>query len=165
MTWTDPISALRRRAALTTALGLTAIAAAVGWSFLLPVEVLVPQVDIAALLDSAPADMQLDHERQGQLDPHAFDVHLWNPAPGVQPTLADADPAPPLQPPPLRLVGIINDEGVLRAALYDLEQDKLFIVRHGEVVRDCIVERIDLAAVILQQGDHVHELRLKEDRS
>ena len=164
----DPIKSLRKRLAVTRAVGALAITVTAGWTFMLPTHVDLPQIDIAAVLDAAADESEPGQAHSGvRFEPEDFNVRLWNPPvpPSPAPEIAGGDARAPDPPPPLRLIGIISDGDILRAALYDLEQDRLLIVQHGESVRDYIVQRIDHARVVLQQGDRSHELRLKDDQS
>src|SRR5262249_54813913 len=98
------------------------------------------------------------------LDTTAFQVALWNPPPDAK---ADevAKPAEARKPPNLQLIGIIHEEGILKAAIYDGDADRLFIVASGDRISDREVTVIAEKSVELSDGTSVFHMVLKEQAS
>ena len=70
------------------------------------------------------------------IDVEAFAVNLWNPVSAPSPTLAEAAPPSPAKPLNVQLIGIITEDGVAKAALYDVDSDRLLIIADGETIGD-----------------------------
>lgn len=104
-----------------------------------------------------------------QIDPKDFAVKLWNPvvAPVEAATVARADTATS-KPLNLQLIGIISDgrspSPTLRAALYDVDEDRLLIVADGERVHDRTVRILPGGLVELGEGQNKQRLLLRPDK-
>src|SRR5262249_7564956 len=98
------------------------------------------------------------------IDPAAFDARLWNPAAGA--VVASAEAAPTLAAAPLRLqlVGVIEENGQLTAALYDPDKDELRLVRDGMSIGQQRVTGITLAVVTPADGLGTGELKLEKGK-
>jgi hypothetical protein len=99
------------------------------------------------------------------IDPHLFAVNLWNapPPPTRQPEQAASAPAPaPLN---LQLIGIITEGpgDTAKAALYDVDHDRLLIVADGGTIRDQTVH-IASGGVELTDGRTTRRLLLRPDK-
>ncbi len=125
-----------------------------------PRSLVVPEGVASKLLDeSEVTDQGAGTEA---LDTQSFDVRLWTP-------LVEKPEEPPRtealvsasRPFRLRLVGITREDGELFAALYDPDQDRLFVVRNGDSVARYRVEGVTLAGVTLSEGDAQRELLLQ----
>ena len=112
--------------------------------------------------DAAPSNDQ----GQSELDTGLFAVKLWNPRPEpAQPEAPSQEPERRPSPPRVQLVAIINEDGQLRAALYDLSAEKLLVLSAGETVQQYEIQQIVVDGVVLSNGQVQHELRIREDRS
>lgn len=102
-------------------------------------------------MDDAPA-----------LDVATFDVALWNPPPGPEPAVPPAvvERVEPLR---LQLLGIVHSAGVLRAALYDPQDDRIHLVADGATIGAVSVVRVAADEVELADGRRTHRLRIRED--
>jgi len=98
------------------------------------------------------------------IDPAVFDARLWNPAAGA--AVASAEVAPTLAAAPLRLqlVGVIEENGQLVAALYDPDKDELRLVRDGMSIGQERVTGITLAGVTLTDALGTRELKLRKEK-
>lgn len=115
-------------------------------------------------LDLHPATTPLIEDEQEPLDQSAFIVRLWNPPPEARDARMAEQSAPPPKPPRLQLIGITDDGRQLRAALYDPDADRLFIVGTGDHVKKHTVT-VTPDAVELVNGKITHRLALRKDRS
>jgi hypothetical protein len=164
---TDPLHILRRRGWWTGAAGSVLVIGCAVWALRpLPAQTRVmPVIDWSATAEGSSPDADA---RADAFDAGAFGARIWS-VPAV--AAADLPPPPPppapnpLPPPPplkLQLVGIIRepDGGPipgdkrggtpgLRAALYDPDTDRLFIVASGERIGDRTVRSITPTAVEL----------------
>jgi len=107
------------------------------------------------------------------LDTDVFRMaRLWNPPPEPPPPPPEegeaSDTPEVIRPPNLRLVGIIEENGVARAAaLFNADDRKLLIVRAGDLIAPYAVESIGSELVILATSDNRRRARFsihKEDR-
>ena len=150
---------LRARMVATCILGGLAVASTMYWA-LSPLSVEVPEGAASKLLDES--EMAEDPGLADALDAQAFDVMLWKPlvdSPEQAPRAVV--PASASRPFRLRLVGITREDGELFAALYDPDQDRLFVVRDGDRVARYRVEGVTLAGVTLSEGNAQRELLLQ----
>lgn len=140
---TDPTRTWRIRQRWTWLAGGAALTAGLAWSFqpLSP-----PSLDESRLEIGDPAVTALAAHQgdQREFDAAAFAVNLWNPPP---PPAAAADDALAIEPPKplnLQLIGIISEAGSsgYKAALYDVESDRILIVASGDKVRDHTVTTV-----------------------
>ena len=142
----------------TWAVGLTALAACALWA--------VQPLPTLDLPEPAPAATNVA-DRAGGEKPDgfavdAFAVQLWSSA---RPAEAVARPAPVRQPQlRLELIGITEENGERRAALYDTGRDRLLLLAHGERVQGHTVTRIADASVVLTNGSSKSELTLRRGR-
>ncbi len=98
------------------------------------------------------------------IDARVFDVALWTPppAPAVKDVIAVAPPPPPLK---LQLLGISGDgskDAPLRAALYDLETDRVILIGQGETLSSFTVRALTNEAIEFVDGTRVERLSLRE---
>src|SRR5262245_2915336 len=156
----DPLWAARRtthRALAAAAGGLLLTTAWALWP--------LPRTTVQPLLPEMNADNELA-TAAGPLDLSVFDAPVWIVAAAPPPPA----PLPPeaLPPPPLRLqlLGIIRNQsdGAYRAALYDPDADKVFVVASGDPVAGRLVKSIEPRAVLLAQGTSVQALNLRPDQ-
>lgn len=100
------------------------------------------------------------------IDLVAFAARLWNPV-APQETAQKREPKSAKRQELIRLqlIGIINDGGQLKAALYDPDTDRLLIVASGDRIRDHTVTAISAEDVELSDGRSTTRLTLIEDRS
>jgi hypothetical protein len=148
----DPTRFARRRSLVTWCIGALLIAPAAAWSLLPPPINPAPALQVAAALPSA------DAQGTGSLDLSAFRARIW--VPTARAAAPKAEPTPPPAPAPLRLqlIGILretateSDTTTLRAALYDPDSDKLFIVGAGDTLGSHRVAQITPTGVVLAQG-------------
>jgi hypothetical protein len=99
-----------------------------------------------------------------EIDPAVFAVNLWKTPPRVEPQEPAVAQAPP---PPLnvQLIGIITEDGVAKAALYDGDSDRLLIVADGERLRDQVVRILPAGVVELTDGGRsTRRLLLRPDK-
>jgi hypothetical protein len=111
-----------------------------------PVE--IPAVQVAAVAPRpAPA----------ALDIAAYKAPLWI-------VEAPPPPPPPAPPPPpplkLQLLAVITEGDIQKAAIYDPDTDRLFMVASGETVAGRMVENVDPRGVDLRDGKQVRRLAL-----
>ncbi len=111
----------------------------------------------ARTIDAAPYEVPPTTDSpRAALDLDAFRAPVWiAAAPAVK------APAPP-PPPPLRLqlLAIVRDGGALRAALYDPDSDRLFVVSSGETIGGRTVETVTADRVDLKDAFGVRTLSL-----
>lgn len=100
------------------------------------------------------------------IDLVAFAARLWNPVASQQtdqqrePKIAKRQESIPFQ-----LIGIINDGGPLKAALYDPDTDRLLIVTSGDRIKQHTVTAISAEMIEMSDGRSTTRLTLIEDRS
>ncbi len=146
-----------------TAAGGTVAVAGCAWWALCPLADLAP-VKVELARPKAP-DVVGD-DGFDVIDARAFAARLWNPVPApsasVPAELEAASKPPPLR---LELVGIINDGGTLRAALYDADTDRLHIVSNGDHIGRLTVTLVADSHVELTDGHSTRRLFLREQSS
>ncbi len=100
------------------------------------------------------------------INARVFAARLWNPVPAPS-APAPANEEVASKPPPLRLelVGIINDGGTLRAALYDADTDRLHIVSDSDQIGRLTVTVVAESHVELTDGRSTRRLSLREQGS
>ena len=86
-------------------------------------------------------------------DAKAFDVALWNPTESRKLASGFATGAASRPATRVQLVGITEEKGVLRAALYDPDSDRLWIVGNGESIPGQRVQSLTAS------GDHARRKR------
>lgn len=91
------------------------------------------------------------------LDVDAFRAPIWVQAP--QPLEPPVESTPP-RPLKIQLLAILRDGGIYRAALYDPELDRIFVVASGESVAGTTVERVLADGVALGDGGQIRTLSL-----
>lgn len=152
----DPIRSARRCATLTWIAGLAVVAPLAIWALKpLPAHTMsMPEL-------RPPAEVQASAQG-ATLDASVFSVRLWNPPPvTASATGATPPPPPPAAPLKLQLIGIVADpaaeEGkppLLRAALYDPDTDRLYVVAAGEMIGQHRVQEItDQAVTVAAAGE------------
>lgn len=95
------------------------------------------------------------------LDLAAFRIPLWvaEPAPPAPSApLAPAAPPPPLK---LRLLAIIHEGEIYKAAVYDPDSDKILVVAAGEKIGIRNVDKVDKSTLTLQDHTGKRVLALK----
>lgn len=105
--------------------------------------------------------------RSARDDRSAFAAVIWNPV-AARDALQQSEATATEQARPLRiqLIAIIDDgDGLLRAALYDEERDRLFIVASGDRVGGHTVTSVAAGGVELTDGRSATRLALREGRS
>ena len=115
-------------------------------------------------LDLRPTTTPLIEDERERIDQSDFIIRLWNPPPEARDRRLAEETAPPPKPLRLQLIGITDDGRQLRAALYDPDTDRLFIVGTGDHVKKHTVT-ITPDAVELANGEVTHRLTLRKDRS
>lgn len=71
------------------------------------------------------------------IDSKLLAIKLWNAPPPPPPAASEKDAVASAKPLRLQLIGIIDDEdGMRRAAIYDVDSDRLYIVAGGERLGD-----------------------------
>ena len=159
----DPIRRLTRSLRLTWFFGCAIIALCALWAFQ-PYE---PNERSEIPLDLHPTTTPLIEDEKERIDQGAFIAHLWNPPsppPDARPEARNRRLTEQSAPPRLQLIGITDDGRQLRAALYDPDADRLFIVASGDHVKKHTVT-VTLDAVELVNGQVTHRLALRKDRS
>lgn len=151
----DPIAQLRRSLRRQTPAGLAVLVGVAVWTFW-PQPPVVPR----RLALSAPASLQ--RPERPALDEASFDVTLWTAPRKPQPEMAAQAPRDPA--PRLELIGIVRDEGILRAAIYDPATDQLHVVRDGDVIDRCTVTVAE-ESVEITSGSSRWTLRIREEPS
>jgi hypothetical protein len=107
------------------------------------------------MAESPPAERSLP-----PLNLAAFRAPLW-----VVPPPPPVAAAPPPPPPPLKLqlVAIVREGEVCKAALYDPDQDKLFIVGKGERIAGRIIEEVRAGDLTIRDHGVNRTLALKTE--
>ncbi len=101
-----------------------------------------------AQLEEAPQSVSQGPARLA-LDVDAFRAPIWVQAPQLSQAPPDAAPLPPLR---IQLLAILREGDIYKAALYDPDADRLFIVASGESVAGRTVDRVLADAVALRDG-------------
>jgi hypothetical protein len=72
-------------------------------------------------------------------------------------------PPPPPPPPPLKLqlIGILKEDEVYKAVLYDPETNKIFVVASGQEAQGHRIDRVAPDGVTVKDGTLVRTLALK----
>jgi hypothetical protein len=107
------------------------------------------------MAESPPAERSLP-----PLDLAAFHAPLWVVPPPPPPPAAPAPPPPPLK---LQLIAIVREGEGYKAALYDPDQDKLFIVGTGERIAGRIIEEVRAGDLTIQDHGISRTLALKSE--
>jgi hypothetical protein len=121
-------------------------------------------VDVPVEIKPPPRD-EPPAAQSDLIDPGAFAVKLWNPLPppSTPETLAaTSEPPVPLK---LQLIGIITEQEVHRAAVYDPDSDRLLIVSGGDRIDHHTITQVTSSTVELSDGQSTRTLTLKEDHS
>jgi hypothetical protein len=143
---------------LTAIVGVLAIVVCASWA-LKPLQG-TSHTDAPALTEVPPAEVTSSNK--SAIDVAQFaSVKLWNPVPDPpkpEVKVAKAEPKP-LR---LQLIGIIDEAGERKAALYDQDEDRLLIVASGAKVRQSTITQITTTAVTISTADSTHTLRLQE---
>jgi hypothetical protein len=97
------------------------------------------------------------------LDTSGFSAPIWNPAEAAVADVAAKDErvAPRLE---LELIGITEEAGVRRAALYDPKRDRLVQLAAGETYGGYEMVAVLADRIELSGGGTSHRLALREDR-
>jgi hypothetical protein len=98
------------------------------------------------------------------LEQSAFAANLWHTPPGPAPVTVAKAPEPP-KPLNVQLIGIINEAGVRKAALYDMETDRLVIVSDGDSIRGHTIKSITEKTIELTDGRSSQTLTLADPAS
>ncbi len=101
------------------------------------------------------------------LDMAAFRIPVWVAEPAPPPLPGPPSPAAP--PPPLRiqLLAIIHETGggvgggAYKAAVYDIDADKILVVGSGEKIGSRSVDKVEPASLTLRDGAVTRTLSLK----
>jgi hypothetical protein len=139
---------------IAAATGLAFAACAVWALWPLP----APHVEIPSF--EAPPIEQPQRKSLPPLDLAAFRAPLWVAQPPPPALPAPTPPPPPLR---LQLVAIVQEHGAYKAALYDPDQDKLFIVGAGESVSGRTIEQVGSGAVTIRDGGLLRTVSLKSE--
>jgi hypothetical protein len=163
----DPILTLNRSTRRRALLGAALVAASAVWAAW-PLE-----RNPLALADASGQPREIPSAERLAFNTDAFNATLWTPPPPPPaPVIAQKTPPLPLK---LQLIGITRDTPVgggtpvLRAALYDPENDRMLIVAAGERVSVGGTDRYTVASLTadtieLADGDTVRTLSLKDER-
>jgi hypothetical protein len=153
---------MRRRIHATWLAGAAAITSCALWAAAPPGESSRPD---GAVVVAAPLP-KLVNAPPNPIDPQAFTARLWNPGPAEQASqVAQHEVAVRSATMPLQLIGIINEAGQLKAALYDPQTDRVLIVTSGDRIGQHTITQISASTVELSDGRFTSRLKLREDRS
>ena len=101
-------------------------------------------------------------EQERPFDQRAFAIKLWRvPAKPVE----VAQSAEPPKASNLQLIGIINENGVHRAAIYDVEADRLLILASGDHIGKYSITSVTPKSVELSDGRATQTLKLSQEPS
>ncbi len=133
----NPLRSMRRHTRLLWLFVGPALALAGIWA-LRPIAIDAFTAPIVGDRPSRPAREPADVEPR--IDPAVFAVNLWHlpPVPEARDQAITEAPPPPT-PLNVQLIGIITEDGAgapSKAALYDVDNDRLLIVADGDVIRD-----------------------------
>ena len=155
---------MRRRIRITWLIGALAIVMCAWWAAL-PLEP-HPTGTAITLNQSSPGLIEKSPNAADTINLVAFAARLWNPvAPQETDQQRESKIAKRQESIPFQLIGIINDGGQLKAALYDPDTDRLLIVQNGDRIRDHTVTAISAEMIELSDGRSTTRLTLIEDRS
>jgi hypothetical protein len=153
---------MRRRIRATWLAGAAAITSCVLWAAAPLGESNQPN---GAVVVAAPSS-KLVKATPKPIEPQAFTARLWNPRPAEQASqVAQQEVAARSATMRLQLIGIINEGGQLKAALYDPQTDRVLIVTSGDRVGQHTITRISASTVELSDGRFTSRLKLREDCS
>ncbi len=114
-------------------------------------------------LTTPKADESLHADDEAPLDADVFTVKLWNPPQTAinesQLTSQSTNRREPLR---LELIGIIQEHGVRKAALYDPDTDRLRIVAGGEKLNEYTIGTVTRSAVTLDDGLSKQTIELRD---
>ncbi len=158
----DPIRTVRRQIRFTWLIGTSAIVMCALWAGF-PLE-LWDQPDLTITL-AQPSPQSIEQASES-IDRSAFVARLWY-TPAAQVGSEQSEPEVAKRPGSFRfqLIGIINDSGQLKAALYDADTDRLLIVTSGDRIRQHTVTAISAEGVELSDGRSTIRLALTEKPS
>ena len=149
---------------MTWLIGASAIVMCAWWAAL-PLEQ-YPGGTAITMNQPSPGLIEKSPNAADTIDLVAFAARLWNPvAPQETDQKRQTKSAQRQELIRLQLIGIINDGGQLKAALYDPDTDRLLIVQNGDRIRDHTVTTISAEDVELSDGRSITRLTLIEDRS
>lgn len=163
----NPLDTFRRRTILACVVAAPALAASTWWA-VQPPHIAPPPIE-PSTSQVRPSIPRAPKPDSPSFDPNTFAINLWNP-PAPPPAPAPADDQHARAPTPLnvQLIGIITEgtgeTAIYRAALYDVEQDRLLIVADGEQLRDRIVRILPGGLVELGHGNAKQRLLLRPDK-
>ncbi len=154
---------MRRLTRLTCALSAIALGGAALWAF----APLAPQEAPAAAWEPPAPGQPVPGQRRPAIDRGAFAAAIWNPVVARDaPEKSEASAAEQARPLRIQLIAIIDEgDGRLRAALYDVERDRLLIVANGDRVGGHTVTSVAAGGVELTDGRSATRLALREGRS
>lgn len=166
-----PLRSVRRREIAVWCVAAPLVAGAAWWAFGPHGRV----SDIAASDPSAAPPPEKSHaplsdpHAEQEIDPHVFAINLWHlPAAPVDVAAVAQAEAATSKPLNLQLIGIISDgtgaTSTLRAALYDVDEDRLLIVADGERVHDRTLRILPGGLVELGEGQSKQRLLLRPDK-
>jgi hypothetical protein len=95
------------------------------------------------------------------VDLAAFNAPLWV-APPPPPAPAPVVAAPPKPPLKLQLIAIVREGEARKAAIYDPDQDRLFIVGKGDSVAGRVIEEVRASDLTLTDNGGKATLALRE---
>lgn len=110
---------------------------------------------------------ELPEQGRRAIDREAFAARIWNPPVGsraADPSASGVSEHP--KAPKVQLIAIINEgNGLLRAAIYDVESDRILIVAAGDRIAGHTVTQVEAKAVEISNGASATRLLLREGRS
>ncbi|MCH8342415.1 MAG: hypothetical protein IH983_00320 [Planctomycetes bacterium] len=149
---------------MTWLIGASAMVMCAWWA-VLPLEQ-HPGGTAVTMNQPSPGLIENSPNASDTIDLVAFAARLWNPPlPQETDQQRQSKSAQRQELIRLQLIGIINDGGALKAALYDPDTDRLLIVRSGDRIRRHTVTAISAEGVELSDGRSTTRLTLIEDRS
>jgi len=167
----DPIQVWTRRQRWIIAVGAIFALAVGAWAWWIPRSAIA--VDGAEQTNLTVPEAKPTHESEPATDStvtsSAFTtVRLWNPPPPPSaPPPQITEKPEDVRPPKLQLIGIIQQagggDGALHAAIYDIDEDRLLILRSGDRVRQFTITAIDEKAVELNDGRRTTRLALQPE--
>ncbi len=160
----DPIRRVRRQIRLTWLVGTLTIVMCTLWAAR-PVQEYSPE-DTTFSFNLAQLSAQPIEHGPHTIDPRVFAARLWNPPP-TEVALKEREASVANRPKPIRfqLIGIINENGQLRAALYDPDTNRVLIVKSGDRIDELTVTAVTAESVELSDGKTTSRLALIEERS
>jgi len=103
---------------------------------------------------------------KAEIDRRVFAAKLWNPPPPTPaPAEAAVKPTPEARPLNMQLIGIIEENGARRAAVYDADVDCLIILANGDHIHEQTVTNISFRGIELSDGHVQRKLVLREKPS